>query len=668
MTSTVDNPYNNRNNSIKSTKSSDKIAENNAVPLKSDTVSEWLQALDLFDNGKTAEALEIFSEIQPTNSKVTYNIASLYATLGNYQQATAHFKKAISFDNYMAISHFQVGVCRFLSGNYKSAATSFNNSLSLLRGNSVVNYQQLGLDYKLYSCEIMYNRALSYIYSGDLETGIYDLGFAVKEKKYITEHSIIDEALTHFTQMHKSQLDPTSVPTNNKSSNGADALKTLKLPGVLDARHQRFSVLNPPKSFYMNDPDAALDLQNALAEPVSPLSSAHPGQMSYSLFSVPQGSLFRLNELKVRSIMNDKQLSTMMMTGKKPSQSNSVGPVPSTALPSLPQNSKLQRSASANTFNQYPGIKERNNSGVVTPPISPNLNNSSNRNWNGQRSDSSSGNSSNTLYNQEFSSSSTSMDTQRKEGRNQAMRNPYTNNSTSNDSQEPESALGLYLDEIIEHKQVERNVQIQDHNRYQNNNNYNNITKLGQPYSATKVSTTSSASSSVPTTRHGSRSEQECPSTPPKKRGYRTGGSPLDGITSSPTFANSVRSASTTSSPTSGINNIKVKISCGKETRAMMVNKFIEFSEFKNRVSIKFHQAQGHHPDSGSILEGISNTMTIRLKDEDGDLVLIADQEDLEVALNEAVSAAEAMSVTTGKECKPKIQIFVESSFNGEAF
>lgn len=661
MASTVDNPH--KNGSVKPSKSSDKISENNAVPLKSDTVSEWLQALELFDNGKAAQALAIFSDIQPTNSKITYNIASIYATLGNYQQATTHFKKAISFDNYMAISHFQVGVCRFLSGNYKSAANSFNNSLSLLRGNSVVNYQQLGLDYKLYSCEIMYNRALSYIYAGDLETGIYDLGFAVKEKKYITEHSIIDEALTHFTQMQKAQLDPTSVHGNNASSNLEGALKALKLPGALDARNQRFSVLNPPRSFYMNDSDSALELQAALAEPVSPLSSAHPGQMSYSLFSVPQGSLFRLNELKIRSIMNDKKLSSMMMASKSKTyhhQSNSVGPVPSTALPSLPQKSKVQRSASTSAFNHYSGVKEKNNLGVLTPPISPNLSNSSQKSWNTRPSNStnSSANPSNTFYNQEFTSSSTSIDTQKKDGRSQIMRHNSTSNSSyRNDSREQESALGLYLDEIIEHKQAERNVQIQDQNRSQN---YDNVT----PYSSTKIGNGYSYSS----TRNGSRSEQDGPSTPPKKSGYRAGGSPLDGISSSPTFVNSARSASGSSSPTPGTDNIKVKISCGKETRAMMVNKYIGYTEFKNRVSIKYHQAQVHHPDSGSILEGISNTMTIRLRDEDGDMVLIADQEDLEVALNEAVAAAEAMSAKTGKECRPKIQIFVESSFNGEAF
>lgn len=57
-----------------------------------------------------------------------------------------------------------------------------------------INYDQLGLKFKLYSCEVLFNRGLSYIYLGDMEQGMQDLDYAVKEKQ-TDEHNVITEAI-----------------------------------------------------------------------------------------------------------------------------------------------------------------------------------------------------------------------------------------------------------------------------------------------------------------------------------------------------------------------------------------------------------------------------------------------------------------------------------------
>ena len=57
-----------------------------------------------------------------------------------------------------------------------------------------INYDQLGLKFKLYSCEVLFNRGLSYIYLGDMEQGMQDLEYAVKEKQ-TDEHNVITEAI-----------------------------------------------------------------------------------------------------------------------------------------------------------------------------------------------------------------------------------------------------------------------------------------------------------------------------------------------------------------------------------------------------------------------------------------------------------------------------------------
>lgn len=265
--------------------------EIDANPMDTVLIKSWINALQAFDRNKIHEALDAFIDIEPKNSKINYNIGSLYATLGQHDAAIIHYKLAIENDKYMAIAYFQVGVSRFLTGMYRKAASAFNNALKLMRGNSVVNYQQLGLAYRLYSCEVMYNRALSYIYAGELKVGVYDLGFAIKEKKYIKEHVIVDEALRHFRYEQKESDEPDD--------------HVLKVPGkpMADIRHQRFSTLGPPKAEYFTPKTESLadDDQTGKKE------------MVYSLFSVPQGALFRLTETKVQSILNDKHIGAVIM-------------------------------------------------------------------------------------------------------------------------------------------------------------------------------------------------------------------------------------------------------------------------------------------------------------------------------------------------------------------
>lgn len=67
-------------------------------------------------------------------------------------------------------------------------------NLKYLRGNLCINYEQLGLKFRLYSCEVLFNRGLCYIYLSDMEQGMQDLQYAMKEKQ-TPEHDVIDDAI-----------------------------------------------------------------------------------------------------------------------------------------------------------------------------------------------------------------------------------------------------------------------------------------------------------------------------------------------------------------------------------------------------------------------------------------------------------------------------------------
>ena len=56
------------------------------------------------------------------------------------------------------------------------------------------NYEQIGLKFKLYSAEVLFNKGLSLIYLGREEAGMADLAEASADK-VIEEHGVIDEAI-----------------------------------------------------------------------------------------------------------------------------------------------------------------------------------------------------------------------------------------------------------------------------------------------------------------------------------------------------------------------------------------------------------------------------------------------------------------------------------------
>lgn len=104
------------------------------------------------------------------------------------------YQRAIALDNYLAVAYFQQGVSNFLLGDFEEALANFNDTLLYLRGNTSIDYEQLGLKFRLFSCEVLFNRGLSYIYLQQIDTGLQDLQFASKEK-VTPDHDVIDEAI-----------------------------------------------------------------------------------------------------------------------------------------------------------------------------------------------------------------------------------------------------------------------------------------------------------------------------------------------------------------------------------------------------------------------------------------------------------------------------------------
>lgn len=108
-------------------------------------------------------------------------------------------------DQYLAVAYFQQGVSNFLVGDFEEALANFNDTLLYLRGNTYIDYEQLGLKFKLFSCEVLFNRGLCYIYLQQKEAGMGDLSYAVKEK-VTPDHDVIDEAIREQAEVRSRSL------------------------------------------------------------------------------------------------------------------------------------------------------------------------------------------------------------------------------------------------------------------------------------------------------------------------------------------------------------------------------------------------------------------------------------------------------------------------------
>ncbi|KAG8631347.1 hypothetical protein KVT40_000487 [Elsinoe batatas] len=156
-------------------------------------IETWVSALKHYDEHDYDSALHAFHQIADT-SKILFNCGVIHATLGEHGKAIDCYSRSTQLDQYLAIAYFQQGVSNFLTGDFEEALANFNDTLLYLRGNRYIDYAQLGLKFKLHSCEALFNRGLCYFYLQQREAGMSDLLFASREKA-VPDHNVIDEAI-----------------------------------------------------------------------------------------------------------------------------------------------------------------------------------------------------------------------------------------------------------------------------------------------------------------------------------------------------------------------------------------------------------------------------------------------------------------------------------------
>uniref|UniRef100_A0A1X7TTC9 Uncharacterized protein n=1 Tax=Amphimedon queenslandica TaxID=400682 RepID=A0A1X7TTC9_AMPQE len=119
----------------------------------------WKKGVDEAQQGRHSEAIKSFLDMPEPGARIYFNIANMYVCLGNIEEAEKSLNVCVKKDPNLAIGYFQRGCLHIVNKKYREAICDFDLAIKNLRGNLLIDYKQLGLIYKLYTAEVLYNKA-----------------------------------------------------------------------------------------------------------------------------------------------------------------------------------------------------------------------------------------------------------------------------------------------------------------------------------------------------------------------------------------------------------------------------------------------------------------------------------------------------------------------------
>uniref|UniRef100_A0A8C6ZUT3 Neutrophil cytosolic factor 2 n=1 Tax=Nothoprocta perdicaria TaxID=30464 RepID=A0A8C6ZUT3_NOTPE len=153
-----------------------------------ETIRLWNEGVCAADQREWRAALATFTSVHNPPSKLCFNIGCIQLILGNLPEAEKAFTQSICCDKHLAVAYFQRGIV------HEMAMKDFAEALAQLRGNQLIDYKILGLRYRLFACEILYNIALVYATMQDWKKAEEHLTLAMSMKSE-PQHNKIDKAM-----------------------------------------------------------------------------------------------------------------------------------------------------------------------------------------------------------------------------------------------------------------------------------------------------------------------------------------------------------------------------------------------------------------------------------------------------------------------------------------
>uniref|UniRef100_A0A8C5VYV6 Neutrophil cytosol factor 2 n=1 Tax=Microcebus murinus TaxID=30608 RepID=A0A8C5VYV6_MICMU len=120
-----------------------------------EAISLWNEGVLAADKKDWQGALGAFSAVQDPHSRICFNIGCMHAILGDRPAAERAFTRSINQDKHLAVAYFQRGMLYYRMEKYDSAIKDLKEALTQLRGNQLIDYKILGLQFKLFACEVV---------------------------------------------------------------------------------------------------------------------------------------------------------------------------------------------------------------------------------------------------------------------------------------------------------------------------------------------------------------------------------------------------------------------------------------------------------------------------------------------------------------------------------
>ena len=143
----------------------------------------WQEAVESYDQHNYAKAFEKFQQCLGFGAKIYFNMGMIYISLNQIEDAIQEFSKAIQRDQYLAIAQFELGVSYMALGDFENALDSFTDTMESLRDNQYIDYHKIGINFKLQSFEVFFNRALCFLMMDDKENAMLDLAECDRDAK-----------------------------------------------------------------------------------------------------------------------------------------------------------------------------------------------------------------------------------------------------------------------------------------------------------------------------------------------------------------------------------------------------------------------------------------------------------------------------------------------------
>lgn len=129
----------------------------------------WDEAVQAADAKDWEGALSKLKQISEPNSRTLFNTASAHLVLGQLDLALEALDFTIAKDERLAVGFFQRAAVMMQINRLEEALSDCIWAQKHMRGNMVIDYRQLGLRFKLYSWQVLYNAAAVYCRMGQWE-------------------------------------------------------------------------------------------------------------------------------------------------------------------------------------------------------------------------------------------------------------------------------------------------------------------------------------------------------------------------------------------------------------------------------------------------------------------------------------------------------------------